>query len=189
MNVSRKYHKDQKTNRHFVSNNSLNIFCTILVISATLLNTTINKIYSQDNVKHRVRLKADYFKEMNGETYIQIGAISRIEKKNKPVSNIELSVENEYYDEVFELGTVQTNMKGECRFIIDNLYDLKVDSSNYYNLKIAFKGSDSYKKASRSISFKDAIIKAKLIAKDSINYVSASLVDKATDSLIKGESL
>ena len=91
MNFSRKYNIHQKTNRHFVSNNSLNIFYTILMlISAILLNSTVHKIYSQDNVKHRVRLKADYFKDMNGESYVQIGAISRIEKKNMHVPDIEL---------------------------------------------------------------------------------------------------
>ena len=170
--------------------NSINAYCFFLImVSAGLFTTSFNNIYSQDNVKHRVRLKADYFKEMNGTNYIQIGAISRIEKKNEAVSNIELSVENEYYDETIELGTIKTNMNGECKFVIKDLNLLKADSSHVYTINVIFNGNDTYKKASKSISFKDAIIKANLITKDSVNYVSASLIDKATDSLIKGESL
>lgn len=159
------------------------------MFSTTLITTSFNKIYSQDDVKHKVRLKADYFKEMHGEYYIQIGAISRIEKEIVSVSNIELSIENEYYDEIIKLGSVKTNMKGECKFVIKDFNLLKADSSNVYNINIVFNGNDTYKKASKSVSFKDAIIEASLITKDSVNYVSATLFDKATDSLIEGESL
>jgi len=170
--------------------NSMNIhYMIIIFISTMLFNSTLNKTYGQDDAKHRVRLKADYFKEMNGKNYIQIAAVSKIEKKNKPVSNIELSVENNYYDEIIELGSAKTDMKGLYKYVIPDLNLLKADSSSFYNLNIVFKGNDTYKRASKSISFKDAIIEAGLITKDSVNYVSASLIDKSTDSLIKGESL
>ena len=66
---------------------------------------------------------------------------------------------------------------------------LKADSSNVNNINIIFKGNENYKKASKSLSFKDAIIEANLVTKDSVNYVSAKLIDKATDSVISGESL
>ncbi len=99
--------------------NSIDKYCMfLLVVIIFQITTSSNKIYCQDNVKHRVRLKADYFKEMNGANYIQIGAISKIEKQNVSVSNIELSVENEFYDEIIEWGSIKTNMKGECRFVI-----------------------------------------------------------------------
>ena len=80
-------------------------------------------------------------------------------------------------------------MEGESRFVLKNLNDIKPDSTNTYNLGISFKGNDSFKKASKSISFKNADIKAKIIAKDSINYITATLIDVSTDSPIIGESL
>jgi len=160
-----------------------------VIISLFLITSTYNTIYAQDTVKHKVRLKADYFKVMNGENYIQIGAVSRIQKKNVSVSNVELTVENEYYDEIIELGTIKTNMKGECKFLIKDLNLLKADSSFVYNINIIFKGNKNYKKASKSVSFKDAIIEANMVTKDSINYVFATLIDRATDSIIIGESL
>lgn len=161
----------------------------LIFISAAFFSSAINKIYSQDDEKHRIRLKADYFKEMDGDNYVQIGAISKIDKETISVGNIELSIENEYYDDIIELGSVKTNMNGESKFLIKEFDQLKADSNNVYNLNIVFKGNDTFKRASKSISFKDAIIKANLITKDSINYVNSTLIDKATDSIIEGESL
>ena len=170
--------------------NSKNInYLFLIFISAALFSSTFNKIYSQDDEKHRIRLKADYFKEMDGDNYVQIGAISKIDKETISVGNIELSIENEYYDDIIELGSVKTNMNGESKFLIKEFDQLKADSNNVYNLNIVFKGNDTFKRASKSISFKDAIIKANLITKDSINYVNSTLIDKATDSIIEGESL
>ena len=161
----------------------------LIFISAAFFSSAFNKIYSQDDEKHRIRLKADYFKEMDGDNYVQIGAISKIDKETISVGNIELSIENEYYDDIIELGSVKTNMNGESKFLIKEFDQLKADSNNVYNLNIVFKGNDTYKRASKSISFKNAIIKANLITKDSTNYVNATLIDKATDSIIEGESL
>ena len=72
---------------------------------------------------------------------------------------------------------------------IKELNQLKADSNNVYTINIVFKGNEIYKRASKSISFKDAIIKANLVTKDSVNFVYATLKDKATDSIIEGESL
>ena len=161
-----------------------------LIMIITILSTTpFNKIYSQNTQKQKIRLKADYFKVINGSNYIKIGAIARINKETVAVPNIELSIENEYYDEITVLGSIKTNMKGESKFIIPDFKILKPDSSHVYNINIIFKGNDNFKRASKSVTFKDAIIEANLISKDSVNYVSAKLFDTATDSLIKGESL
>jgi hypothetical protein len=70
-----------------------------------------------------------------------------------------------------------------------NKSDLKADSTNTFNLGISFKGNDSFKKASKSTSFKDAHIEANLISKDSINYLTATLKETVTDSLLVGEAL
>jgi hypothetical protein len=80
-------------------------------------------------------------------------------------------------------------MEGESRFVLKDLKDIKPDSTNTYNLGISFKGNDFFKKASKSISFKNADIKAKIIAKDSINYITATLIDVSTGSPIMEESL
>ena len=80
-------------------------------------------------------------------------------------------------------------MNGEGRFKLNDLSLIKPDSSSTYNMQFYFKGNDSFKKAKKNISFKDVNIKAKVITKDSINYMTATLIDVNTNSPIVDESL
>jgi hypothetical protein len=161
----------------------------LVALSIFLLTIGFQNLHAQNTKKNRVRIKAEYVKIMNGETYIDIKATSKIKKKNTKVSNIELIVYNEVEDEKIKLGATTTNIKGENRFILNGLNSIKPDSTNTYTIKILFKGNDSFKKASKSISFKNAAITAQLITKDSINYITATLIDTSADSLIIGEAL
>ena len=160
-----------------------------LVLLGLLFTIGFQNLYAQDAEKNRIRLGADFFKIMDAENYLEIKATARIQKRNTGVPNIPISVYYEFEDEKVILGNTTTNMEGESRFVLKNLNDIKPDSTNTYNLGISFKGNDSFKKASKSISFKNADIKAKIIAKDSINYITATLIDVSTDSPIIGESL
>jgi hypothetical protein len=139
---------------------------------------------AQDAKKNSVRLKADYIKIMDGEIYLNIKATSRIDKQNIDVPNLDLVIYNELEDEEILLGNTKTDLKGQAKFLIDNLNTLKPDSSYTYNLSVSFKGNDDFKRASRSVSFKNAAIKAELIRKDSINYIKATLSDINADSLL-----
>jgi hypothetical protein len=105
------------------------------------------------------------------------------------VSNIELVIYNLVGDEQVELGKTKTNMQGKSRFKLKDLSTIKPDSSNTYNIDISFAGNDKFSDASKSISFKNADIVAKLVSIDSVYYVTATLIDKSTDSLMVGESL
>lgn len=134
--------------------------------------------------KNRLRLKVDYVKIMDGEIYFDIGATARIDKENIDVANIDVIISNEFDGEEVELGKVKTNMNGKSRFVLESLGQLTPDSTKTYNITILFKGNDAFKRASKSISFKDAIIKANIITKESINYISASLLDAHKDSLL-----
>ncbi len=161
----------------------------LVILSLFLLMTGFQNLYAQNTKKNKVRIKAEYVKIMNGETYIDIKATSKIKKKNTKVSNIELIVYNEIEDKKIKLGNTKTNIKGESRFLLKGLNTLQPDSTNTYSIRISFKGNDLYKKASKSISFKNANITAKLFTKDSINYITATLIDTSSDSLIVGEAL
>jgi len=161
----------------------------LVALSIFLLTIGFQNLHAQNTKKNKVRIKAEYVKIMNGETYIDIKATSKIKKKNIKVSNIELILYNEIEDKKIKLGTTTTNMKGKSRFILKGLKTLKPDSTNTYTIRISFKGNDSFKKASKSISFKNADIPAQLITKDSINYITATLIDTGADSLIIGEAL
>ncbi len=146
-------------------------------------------LHAQNQEKHRVRLSADYVKVMDEGAHLNIKAISRIDRETVAVSHIDLEVYNEIEGEEIVLGNTTTDMNGECRFTIDNAVELRADSTNTYHLGISFKGNDKFRRASRSVSFKDAEIIAEHITVDSVNYISAVLKETATDSLIPDQSL
>jgi len=88
-----------------------------------------------------------------------------------------------------EIGKVTTNMDGVNRYVIKSLEAIRPDSSDTFNMLISFEGNDLYKKTSKSISFKDALIYAKIITEDSVNYVTAKLLDASTGTPIENQSL
>ncbi len=161
----------------------------LALLGVFLLTTGFQKLYAQDAEKNRVRLKANYVKIMDGEVYFDIKAGAKIDDQNVDVKNIELTVSNEFDDEEIELGTITTNMDGEGRFVLKNLNAIKPDSTDTYNVVISFQGNDAFKRASKTISFKDASIKANIITKDSVHYIQATLKDVSTDSVLSDQLL
>ena len=166
--------------------NQLNIRRFFLVILSIFL---VNISFAQKVKKNKVRLKVQYVKIMDGEVYFDIKATSKVKKKNVKVSNIDLIIYNEVNDELIKIGKATTNMKGENKFVLKSLNSIKPDSTNIYNILISFKGNDAFKKAKKSISFKNANINAKLITKDSLNYITATLIDESTNTPITNVSL
>lgn len=163
--------RNQMITRHF-----------FLVVLSVFLYTSS---YAQD----RVRLKAEYVKIMNEGSYFDLQATAKVNDENVNVSKIELIIYNLVGDEQVEIGKTITNMQGKSRFKLKDLNTIKPDSSNTYNIDISFAGNDAFSDASKSIVFKDAAIEAKLVTIDSINYITATLTDKSTDSLLVGQSL
>lgn len=166
--------------------NQLNFKSFFLLILSVFV---FNSIYAQEVKKNKVRLKAEYVKIMGGESVLNLKVTSRIKRQNILVSNVDLIVYNEIEDSKIELGTATTNTKGECKFILKEFNSIQADSTQTYNFYISFKGNDEFKSAKKSISFKNADINAKLITKDSINYISAILIDASTKTPIIEESL
>ena len=166
--------------------NQLNIRHFFLLILSIFL---INISFAQKVKKNKVRLKVQYVKIMDGAIYFDIKATSKVKKKNVKVSNIDLIIYNEVNDELIKIGKATTNIKGENKFVLKSLNSIKPDSTNIYNILISFKGNDAFKKAKKSISFKNSNINAKLITKDSLNYITATLIDGSTNTPITNVSL
>jgi len=164
-------------------------FIILAFISVWFFNMGSQNLYAQKAKKNKVRLNVEYVKIMDGEAYFNIKASSKVKKKNTKVSNIDLSIFNVLEDEKILLGKSKTNSKGESKFVLKNTNTLQADSSYTFNFLITFKGNDSYKKAKKKISFIDANIEAKIITKDSVNYITATLFDANSNSPIIDESL
>lgn len=163
-------------------------FVFLALITVFLFGTGIQS-YAQNGKKNVIRLKLDYVKTMNEDITFIIKASSKVERKNIDVPNIELTVFNEINDEKIKLGTTKTNMNGESKFIVKDFNLIKSDSTGFFNITASFKGDDTYKRASKSISYRDATIIANIATIDSINYVTATLKDTAKDSLLSEQLL
>ncbi len=164
-------------------------FIFLVLISVWFFSMGSQNLYAQKAKKNKVRLNVQYVKVMGGEAYFNIKASSKVKKKNIKVSNINLSIFNVIEDEKILLGKSKTNSKGESKFVLKNSYASQADSSHTFNFLITFKGNKSYKKAKKKISFIDANIEAKIITKDSVNYITATLFDANSNSPIIDESL
>ncbi len=141
-------------------------------------------VRAQATEKQRVRLSATYTKVMNGPVYLDLQATARIDNSNVDVAGVELEVYYERDGEEIALGNVNTNESGKARFEMESLKAIRPDSTGLYTLGAAFGGNDAFRAASRTVSFRDAAISAKLQERDSVSYVNATLRDAATDSLI-----
>ena len=164
-------------------------FVFLAILTSLLFSASSNQAYAQKVKKNSVRIKADYIKTTNVEMAFEIKATSKIDRKTIGVSNIELSILNEFDDESIKLGKATTDADGASRFVIKDFNSVKPDSSGMYNVKISFKGDSLYKRASKSVSFRDATIEAKVITKDSVKYITATLKDTARDSVLSDQIL
>ncbi len=163
-------------------------FIFLALLSVFFVSTGVQNLHAQTK-KNKVRLKADYVKIMDDQLYLNISVSSKIDKKTTKISGIELTIYNETNDDKIELGKVKTDMNGESTFTIKSINSITPDSTNTYNLLVSFKGNETFKKSKKNISFKDVSINAQHIVKDSINYISATLIDKGTNNPIAEESL
>lgn len=155
----------------------------VLMISVFLALFTSSESVAQQK-KERVRLNADYVKVTGKEHYLDIKASARIDRQTVAVSGIDLSVAMVLDDTESEIGRTKTNMEGTARFVIEDFSALKPDSTNVYNLIVVFDGNDTFKKASRDVTFRDATITTELVERDSLNFISAKITDTALDSAL-----
>lgn len=165
-----------------MKNCKITSFVFLFILIALGLGTN-NDLYAQ-NKKNKARINADYVKVIGGEHFLNIKASARIDKKTVEVSHIDLQILQELNDEEIEIGKTTTDASGISKFIIKDFANLQPDSSGVYNLIISFDGNDSFRKASRDVSFRNADIEAKWIVKDSVNYVNARLIDTQLDSAL-----
>jgi hypothetical protein len=161
----------------------------LVFIAVCLLNLPSSKTHAQEVKKNRVRISVDYVKIMDAEILFNIKASARVNNEPVRVSDAELALLNEIGDEEVQLGTVTTDMNGESKFTLKSINAIRPDSTHTYTVSVVFKGNDLYKKASKSISFKDAFIKAEIQTKDSINFVKATLRDAVTQEPIPDQNL
>ena len=134
--------------------------------------------------KERMRLSTVYTKVMDGPVYLDLQASARVDNTNITIPDAELQVYYEVDGEEFPLGTAVTDAGGKARFTLKGIEAIAPDSTGLYILGAAFAGNDTFGRTSSSVEFRDAVLTASLVQKDSLNYIEASLKDKVLDSAI-----
>ncbi|MCF6180772.1 hypothetical protein [Lutibacter sp.] len=155
--------------------NQLSIIRTSFLVLLSVFMVTMS--FAQKVKKNKVRLSVSYTKIMDGELYFDIKATSKIKNKNTFIPNLDLTIYNVLNDEEIKIGKITTNMDGKGRLVLPKLDSIHADSTNTYTILVKFKGNASFKKAKKSINFKNANIKASIIKKDSINFIQATLIE------------
>ena len=154
-------------------------------LSCLILGLLLVLPISAQNKKERLRIGAVYTKIMDGPVYLDLTTSARIDRSNVDVPHIDLEVYYEVDGEEFSLGEVQTDHNGEARLTLETMGQIQPDSAGLYMLGASFGGNDKFRAASRSVEFRDAVIRAELQKRDSINYVAATLSDVALDSVVE----
>ena len=153
-------------------------------LCASLLLAAIMPVHAQDGEKERLRLSATYIKMMDGPLHLDLSASARIDRSTVEVPGAELEISYELDGEEFPLGSVTTDGSGKARYTMDGLGQIRPDSTGLYTLSASFGGNDAFRRASRSVSFRDADIRAELVQQDSLALVQATLFDAAADSAV-----
>ena len=143
---------------------------------------------SAQDKKERLRVGATYTKIMDGPVYLDLSTSARIDRSNVNVPDIPLEVYFEVDGEEFPLEEVRTGPDGSVRYTLENLGAIRPDSSGLYILGASFGGNDSFRRANKTVEFRNGAIMASLQQKDSLNYITATLSDVALDSLV-GDAL
>ena len=73
-------------------------FVFLVLVNVCVFTTGFQSL----NAQNKVRLKANYVKIMDGDIYVDIEATSKIEKRNVKVSNIDLTIFNEFENEAIK---------------------------------------------------------------------------------------
>ncbi|REE82298.1 hypothetical protein BX611_1845 [Lutibacter oceani] len=170
--------------------NQFNIRKLFLILPLIFTYSLVfQQLNAQNDKKNSIRISVNYVKIMNEKVFFEIKTTSKINKKTIGVPNLDLTVYNEFDNTSILLSRLTTDMDGKSIYHLENLNSIQTDSTNLYTIKIYFEGNESFKKTHKIISLKDADINAKLITKDSVNYIIATLRDKATNKPIESEPL
>ena len=140
---------------------------------------------SAQKKKERLRIGAVYTKIMDGPVYLDLSTSARIDRSNVDVPDIDLEVYYEVDGEEHPLGEIRTGSDGKARYTLENLGQIQPDSTGLFILGASFGGNDTFRRASRSMEFRDAAIRAELQEQDSVHYIAATFSDVALDSLVE----
>lgn len=161
----------------------------ISVMLPVLMSCLLLTISVRVNAQYKARLSVEYHKIIGDRSFISVAAKFKGDDGYEPATMLPLTIYNEISDDSLALiGEITTDMKGDAQLAIDLSAFPKVDSVVKYTYVVKIEDSDKFKNAKKSVSFMDVDLKAEAIVKDSLDHISATLVD-AIGNPLKGVKL
>lgn len=150
----------------------------MILFTFFILGKSVNSALAQDDKPLRLYLDiVCYQNEMGIDLKATVRARIGENRKIMPVKG--LSMDFFTFSDSLELplGTVQSNEEGVTKLTIDNYSNLGWDEEKGYQFKVLFIGSDKFRKASKSISIRKAVININFVEIDSIKMISAEAIE------------
>jgi hypothetical protein len=133
-------------------------------------------VIGQDK-KYKARLSVDYQKTMIDKAVLLINGKFKGENGYEPTTLLTLNVYQEVNeDSAVLVGQTITDNKGWAEFELPN-YEIQKDSIMKHTYLIKIEDSKRFKNLKKAVSYQDTSLGASLVIIDSINYISARLID------------
>lgn len=147
-----------------------------------------NVAFAQET-KHKARVTAQYTKVMNDETFIALSAKYKGENGFEPASGLEFHVYKKMPDEsLLRLGIATTNPEGKTKFVLNDSSVTKSKETFVFTYVVKIENQSKYEDAETEINVSDANLAAIVETVDSVNQITAILLD-ASGKPLTGQSL
>jgi len=152
---------------NFSIRNSICTICLVVFIFSGL--------FAQNNEKkvYKTNVKLEYLKKSDNSKRVIASLTTRIDRKLKPLANKEISLYIAQDTIVKKIETGKTDVYGKKAFLLPSFIEELKDSSGYFHISAAYKGSDSYKASKRTLDIMDVEMDVTLgFDEDSVKTIS-----------------
>ena len=165
--------------------NLINTLIIILVATVAFANTEPQEV---QNSNKSVRLSLDYYKMMDGDSYLSISAKTRENRKYIAVQDLIVNIYQNHNDLETILGTIQTDVDGNGQLILSpDILKLPNDSIRLMKFRAKIQNQSGYKDNNKSLEIYDAILKTEITTIDSTSTIVARLYRVSMEPIVNAE--
>ena len=150
----------------------------MILLTFFILGKSVNSAMGQDDKPLRLYLDIVCYQNEKGiDLNVTVRARIGENRKIMPVEGLNMDFHTFNDSLEIPLGTVISNEEGVAKLSIDNFNNLGWNEEEGYQFKVLFKGSDKFRKASKSTSIRKAKINIDFVEIDSIKMISAEGIE------------
>ncbi len=160
------------------------IYKAFILTTLTLLG--LNVLAYPQAKKYKARVSLQYNKIMNKESFINISAKYKGDNGFEQASYLELRVYKLRLDDSLTyVGNAKTNIGGNAKFILGDGSVKSANTATVFTYVVKIENNDKFEDDKTTVSFSEASLIANVKIVDSVNQISATLIDAAGNPLNK----